>query len=89
MANKFSIQRDILFDERLSLGAKGLICMMMSLPPMVRFTVSGLSGDMPNSPEEIQKAMDELVAAEYVDCNKYTDYRIAENIYTVNWTVAR
>lgn len=89
MASKFLIRNDILFDERLSLGAKGLICMMMSVPPMARFTVSDLADNMPNSPEEIQKAMDELVAAEYVDCNKYTDYRIAENIYTVNWMVAR
>ncbi|THJ75383.1 hypothetical protein [Candidatus Frankia alpina] len=63
------LPRTALRDNRLSLRARGILAMLVSLPPGSRWTLATLPGWVPTpgeTTEDMQVAWDELVAAGYV-----------------------
>lgn len=66
MANKFTLSTQHLFDERLSLKAKGLLTMMLSQPPDWDYTIQGLTEQLPDGRDAVRAAMNELIASGYV-----------------------
>ena len=73
-------------NKELSLKAKGLIAVLMDLPPAWHFSVAGLSKIMPDGPDSIRSAMHELESAGYLERirntgsngRSYVEYNIYE-----------
>lgn len=73
-------------NQELSLRAKGLMAVLMDLPPSWRFSVSGLSRIMPDGTDAIRSAMRELESKGYLERirktgangRSYVEYNIYE-----------
>lgn len=73
-------------NQELSLRAKGLMAVLMDLPPSWRFSVSGLSRIMPDGTDAIRSAMHELESKGYperirktgANGRSYVEYSIYE-----------
>lgn len=73
-------------NKELSLRAKGLMTVLMDLPPNWRFSVAGLSKIMPDGPDAIRTTMLELESKGYLERirktgangRSYVEYNIYE-----------
>ena len=73
-------------NKELSLRAKGLMTVLMDLPPKWRFSVAGLSKIMPDGPDAIRTTMLELESKGYLERirktgangRSYVEYNIYE-----------
>ena len=73
-------------NKELSLRAKGLMTVLMDLPPNWRFSVAGLSKIMPDGPDAIRSTMRELESKGYLERirktgangRSYVEYNIYE-----------
>ena len=73
-------------NKELSLKAKGLMTVLMDLPPNWRFSVAGLSKIMPDGPDAIRTTMQELESMGYLERirktgangRSYVEYNIYE-----------
>lgn len=64
------IDNDCLKDTNISLRAKGLLCMMFSLPDGWEYSINGLAVIANETPRVIKSAIDELKAAGYLSVTK-------------------
>ena len=73
-------------NKELSLKAKGLLAVLMDLPPTWQHSIAGLSKIMPDGQDSIRSAMNELERAGYVERSRkngsngrtYVEYNIYE-----------